>query len=64
MVINHDLDHREVEEQTSKGDDMTQNEKETKKNHLKKKRRNEKLSRQKREFLWINPLLSSHVKAK
>ncbi|MBD0279220.1 MAG: hypothetical protein ICV81_14860 [Flavisolibacter sp.] len=32
-----DLDHRQNEEQDSKGNDVTHNEKQTKKQHLKKK---------------------------
>lgn len=32
------LDHREGEEQNSKGDDVTHNKKETKENHLKEKK--------------------------
>lgn len=37
--IRDDLDHREGEEQVKKGDDTTHNEKETKEDHLKKKKR-------------------------
>jgi hypothetical protein len=36
--IRDDLDSREGEEQMNKGDDTTHNEKETKKEHLKKKK--------------------------
>ena len=36
--IRDDLDHREGEEQTRKGDDITHNEKETKREHLKNKK--------------------------
>lgn len=35
--IRDDLDHREGEEQDTKGDDVTHNKKETKREHLKKK---------------------------
>ncbi len=38
--IRDDLDHREGEEQMDKGDDVTHNEKETKEDHLKKKKTN------------------------
>ncbi len=37
--IRDDMDHREGEEQESKGDDVTHNEKETKKQHLKEKKK-------------------------
>lgn len=36
--IRDDMDHREGEEQQTKGDDVTHNEKETKKEHLKQKK--------------------------
>ena len=36
--IRDNLDHREGEEQDDKGDDITHNEKETKEDHLKKKK--------------------------
>ena len=36
--IRDNLDHREGEEQMDKGDDTTHNEKETKEDHLKKKK--------------------------
>jgi hypothetical protein len=37
--IRDNLDHREGEEQTKKGDDVTHNEKQTKEDHLKKKKK-------------------------
>ena len=38
--IRDNLDHREGEEQMDKGDDTTHNEKETKEDHLKKRKTN------------------------
>ena len=37
--IRDDLDHREGEEQMNKGNDTTHNEKDTKEDHLKKKKK-------------------------